>query len=768
MSNGRHARDVTLIQHLRSMVVDWPWSAKLNQIQTQIIAQAIQDGLEARRRFILFIPVCFGFGAGIYFLSPPPSLLFLLVGIGIALSLFLFLKLKPIAKLGLIGFSLILAGLGYSDYRLTERTVLLENKTYINGVIATVLKIERMAIKPDRLWVRIDPSQASAFKTNFSKPITLRLKGKIDESTKIKDQLLIDAMLFPPAPSVWPDGFSFRRYAYIHKISATGYLTASSMVSIQENSNSSLTDHYQSRFEAFKLQVDTVRAFISNRLRQSLSQPEFTPSVGSVAAALTVADRSGLGQELIATMQAAGLSHLFAISGLHLGLAAMIAFQLIRWSLALIERPALYHDSKKPAAIIAIICMFCYLWLAGATPPTQRAFMMGGLVLLAMLFDRQTLSLRPLAFAAMVILLFDPAYMVQAGFQLSFAAVTALVAVFALRRQRKIAQIISGDSDEHYWRSNHKFIWKLVDHLGLILLTSLVATLATTPLIAWHFGQFSWVALIANLCAVPLTAMVIMPALMLSLILMPLGLDSLFILTAGYAIELLLWLANWAATLPLAGEMIKPPSYSFLIGFVLLSLGAIILAGIWRWLLGVPALFLLGLAFLLSPATPDLLISGERRLIAIRDSGQLWLNDINKQKFVQQVWQQRSGLEIGGQWEDFSNQRMLQCDDIACIYNKNGVTIAILDLDYMKPLEEVQRQDLVKGFCRASDLVILPLWLESLPCQRQKLITLYDLKTRGWHHIYLDNQEEVKFQIQTARSIETDHPWRFYRKPLLK
>ena len=151
---------------------------------------------------------------------------------------------------------------------------------------------------------------------------------------------------------------------------------------------------------------------------------------GAVAAALVTGDRSAISRDTLSAMRDSGLAHLLAISGLHMGLVAAILFFGLRTLLALSERLALFYPIKKWAAAAALVGGFAYLVLTGGTIPTQRAFLMTGLVLVAVFLDRTAISMRLVAWAAAGILLIAPESLLSASFQMSFAAVVAFVAVY--------------------------------------------------------------------------------------------------------------------------------------------------------------------------------------------------------------------------------------------------------------------------------------------------------------------------------------------------
>ena len=157
---------------------------------------------------------------------------------------------------------------------------------------------------------------------------------------------------------------------------------------------------------------------------------------GAIAAALMTGARGAIPEATLTAMRDSGLAHLLAISGLHVGLVAGLLFFGIRALLALVPALALRYPIKKWAAAAAALGAFAYLALTGASVPTQRAFMMVGLVLLGILLDRSALSFRLIAWAAVVVLAVAPESLLSPSFQMSFAAVAALIAAYEVLRER--------------------------------------------------------------------------------------------------------------------------------------------------------------------------------------------------------------------------------------------------------------------------------------------------------------------------------------------
>jgi competence protein ComEC len=300
------------------------------------------------------------------------------------------------------------------------------------------------------------------------------------------DYVRLRASLRPPLGPVAPGAWDFARQSWFQGIGAVGFAYGAA--------------------ELIEVAGEPPRGGISVWLRNfcHLVSARIVDVLGerggALATALLTGDRSAIPETTLKNMRASGLAHLLAISGLHVGLVADIIFVVVRLELAAIEPLALRYPIKKWAAATALIGSLCYLLLSGASIPTQRAFLMTSLVLLAVILDRTTISMRLIALAAFVLLLFRPESLMGPSFQMSFAASVSLVAAYGMLR-RPLAKLASG--------ANLK-LRPLLYVLG-VAVTSVIAGGATAPFTIYHFNRFAEYGLLANLAAVPLTGLWVMP-----------------------------------------------------------------------------------------------------------------------------------------------------------------------------------------------------------------------------------------------------------------
>ena len=224
-------------------------------------------------------------------------------------------------------------------------------------------------------------------------------------------------------------------------------------------------------------------------------------------------DQRGIAEETQEAMRASGLGHILSISGLHMALVAGSVFWLIRALLALSPALALDYPIKKWAAAGALVVATFYLGISGAEVATVRSYVMLAIMLVAVMLDRRALTLRNVALAALVILVFSPESLLSISFQMSFAATVALIATYealSARADRKLDLADATGSDAgsaaHGRRSSTLF------------LTSLVAGLATAPFGAFYFQRVAPLTIVANMAVAPAVGFVVMPMALLSVV----------------------------------------------------------------------------------------------------------------------------------------------------------------------------------------------------------------------------------------------------------
>ena len=334
--------------------------------------------------------------------------------------------------------------------------------------------------------------------------------------------VLVTARLAAPEGPTEPGGFDFRRMAFFNQLGAVGY-SSSPVVLWQPPEDG---------------------AEVINRLRTRLSQAILTAvpgDSGAFASGVMTGDRSEISAAVVNDLRASSLAHLLAISGMNMAFLTVFVFAITRYGIALVPWLALRVNSKKIAALVAFGVALFYLMLSGANVATTRAFLMVSVMLGAVLLDRQGLSFRSVALAAMVLLMVQPESLTEPGFQLSFAATIALIAGFGPTQN---------------WVRARCPGWMLTPLM--LVATSVLAGLATAPFAAATFNRFTDYGLLANLMTVPVMSL-LMAAGAVAALLAPLGLAYPALWVMDLSARWILWVAHWIAGLEGAVTPIATP-----------------------------------------------------------------------------------------------------------------------------------------------------------------------------------------------------------------
>ncbi len=437
--------------------------------------------------------------------------------------------------------------------------------------------------------------------------------------------------------------------------------------------------------ERLQLGLQDLRLTMTTRIAAALPG-----SAGGIAAALITGQRGGIGEEEENALRDAGLAHVLAIAGLHMALVGGGIFWLVRAVLAAIPSIVLNYPIKKWAAGAALAASAFYLAISGAAPPAVRAFVMLAMVMLAILLDRPALTMRSLALAAAILLLMRPESIFEPGFQMSFAAVAALIAV---------AEWEAG-------RERLKPRGMLYRYVHGIVLTSLVGSLATMPFALFHFDRATHYAVLGNLIVMPVMGFWVMPAAALSVMLMPFGAAGPALAALGKGIAVMAAMGHWVSNLP--GAVSLAPAMP-LAALVLISLGGLwvfLWQKKWRWWGLVP--LLIGCLWAYAAPRPDMLVAPDAQTVAIRGlDGLLHFVKKPKDRFVAREWLRRDG--DGRDLADAVGDPSIKCDGIGCVV-KAAVLVAVSQkpeaLDQDCAVAKVVVSAVAAPACRGPALVI--------------------------------------------------------------
>ncbi|MEM8656097.1 MAG: ComEC/Rec2 family competence protein [Pseudomonadota bacterium] len=426
----------------------------------------------------------------------------------------------PLIFLAMIALGFVLAG-----WRAHSLAGPVLDWRYYGPVEGRIVGMDRSASDAVRLTLdHVKLDRVSPFDTPTRVRISLHGDSALGVVPEPGLRVMTTAHLGPPGGPVEPGGFDFQRHAWFAELGAVGY-TRVPLVAIS-----------MAEFD-LRQTVFHIRMSVSAHVRDALPG-----DVGGFAAAVTTGDRSGISQDALNDLRASNTAHLLAISGLHMGLLSGFVFGLLRLIFALVPFVALHWPARKLAAIGALLAATVYLDLSGGNVATERAFVMVAVALCAVLVNRRALSLRAVAMAALIVLTLRPEALMGPGFQMSFAATTALVAVFGWIR----------DMD---WTLGPKWLQPVTG----VVLSSAVAGLATAPIGAAHFNTMAHYGLIANLASVPLMGTLVIPAAVLALVLAPIGLDLIGLWLMGLGLRWILWVADTVSGLDGAQGYVPGP-----------------------------------------------------------------------------------------------------------------------------------------------------------------------------------------------------------------
>ena len=565
------------------------------------------DWIEAERgRFVPWLSVCMGVGVIAYFdQRTEPNAWAGAAAVLIALLACIAAWRMPVGRAAALAG--LAAALGFLLGQAATWRALPIEPLPTRAVILTGM-VRGVDLLPEGRRVTMTDVRLEPDKPPLARSIRVRLHRADMAPMGAGDRIRVRALIRPPSSPAYPGGWDLQRDAFFSGLGGSGYALNPSEV----------LERAPPRGMAPMLQG--VRDWIAGRAMTGLPGP-----AGAVAATLLTGTTAAIPQRDREAFRDSGLAHLLAVAGLHIGIVMGLVMGATRLALALSERAALHWPTKAIAAGAALAAGGAYLLLTGAHLPIMRSFAMACLVTLGLVLGRRALSLRGLALAAAVLMLIAPNEVVGVSFGMSFSAVLALIAGYEALRPL-LARLRGGG-----WGR------RTVSHVVALVLTSVLAGTASAPFGAYHFGHFQLYFIVANVAAVPVTAFWVMPLGLVALALMPFGFESLALTPMGWGIESILWIGRTVSAWP-AATMPVPHMPGW--GLGLFSLGLAWL-GLWRSpmrLAGVPVM-LLGLLSPIAAPPPDILLSSEARLIAVRADRYYLQSRSGASRFVRDAWQ---------------------------------------------------------------------------------------------------------------------------------
>lgn len=479
-------------------------------------------------------------------------------------------------------------------------------------------------------------------KNDTPKKIRLSVRTKINNA-KIGDRITLSAIVSKPMRPYMENSYNFARDAYFKQIGAVGY-SVSPLKLIK-------TD-----IKSWQGKLNILRSNIQTRVNQHIGS-----YYGSIATALMLNEYNNIDKNVLKDLRATGLAHILSVSGMHLSLVAAIFFFSSRFMLNCSQPIALRLHCKKIAAFISLLGTFGYLLISGMEVAAIRSFIMSSMITIAIIIDRTSNPMRAVAFAASIILVISPENIVHPSFQMSFAAVVALVSCFEIFSKLK------------FNFSDLSIMQKTLLYLFSLSFASLVAGLATAPFALYHFGQSANYSILANLLAVPITSFWLMPCVILSFLLYPLNLEFLPLYLMKYGIHLMLKISHYIAYLPHSvTSFMKITDISLLV----ISFGMIWFC-IWRSKIRIIGIIiaLTGILIQYSTPRPDIFIDWPNKIIAVIDNkNQIIFLNKSISKFKQQLLMSQLGIKTSLNYPE-GQSKQLKCNKNICLLHKNNYQV---------------------------------------------------------------------------------------------
>lgn len=678
-------------------------------------------------RWTLWAPVAFGGGAAIYFALPrEPSTIVAFVALALAGLLVLGVhRWTPGRALTAVGLLLAcgIAGLAAAKLRTdTVRATLMPIGAPVLNIEAYVLDVASPGQGGQRLLLA--PIRVGALPPEAT-PIRARLTLRDGDAPPAPGTAIrVRGMLNPPPPPASPGAYDFARDAFFEGVGAVGF-ALTEVRAIQAPPPPWRM--------ALQMRINALRWALAERI-----VAEMGPEQGGLAAAMTTGHEAFVPEEQVEALRASGLAHIVSISGLHMAIVGGFCFAAVRLLIAAWPWAALRVSGKKVAAAAGLIAVGAYLLLSGAPSPATRAAITAAAAFSAILVDRRAISLHTLALAALAILIFQPEAVTEPGFQMSFAATAALVALAELwpRPAREISvpwpiRVVQGVGT-----------WTAAS-LG----ASFVAGLATGPIAMQHFNRVSTFGLGANLLVAPISSFLMMPALAVGAVLAPFGLGDLPLAAAGVAIEAMNRIALWVASAPKAQLTIaSAPAWTLPTAFLGI-LWLCLWRGQLRWL-GLP----LALTVALWPrgAPPDVWVASDGAAIAVRRGGEAALFRPDVKLFGAELWARRRGLQLP---EDrlAAREEAYDCDRWSCMPRPGAPKVAAI---WTRRAATIAQK--LPAFCSQAEIIVVRGEADKAACPGAVVLTAADFARGGAVEM---SRQPGGWRLTWAQDLRGERPW---------
>ncbi len=678
-------------------------------------------------RWSLWAPVAFGVGCAVYLGLDREPMGWVAAGfLGLSVGLLIAAQRAPLRREAAILLVLLAFALaGFSTAKL--RTMAVAGP--VAPALASPVEVEawvvdvaspgagggsRIILAP----IRIDGLSPEMTPTRMR--VTLRTETPPEPGAAVRLLTLLNP---PPAPAS-PGTYDFARDAYYESIGGVGFALTPP---------EAITPPAPPGRLALEMGINAARWSLGQRIVESMG-----PETGGLAAAMVMGNQAFVPPEQIEDMRASGLAHMISISGLHMAIVGGFVFAAVRVGVAAWPWLALRVSGKKVAALVGLAAVGAYLVVSGAPPPAERAAITASVAFAAVIFDRRAISLHGLALAALIVLLIHPEAVAEAGFQMSFAATAALVAL-AEAWPRVIREISAP------WPI--RLIQTCLTWFAASLAASFVAGMATGPFALQHFNRMATYGLAANLAASPISSFLMMPALAIGAVLTPLGGGDLPLMVSGWGISAITTLAELAAQAPGANLLIaSAPNWALPTAFLGI-LWMCLWRGAVRWL-GLPLALAVSLAP--RPEVPTLWVAGDGAQLAVHHGDQAILLRPDVKRFGGERWAQRYGLLPNA--DEALRDAFYVCDRWTCRPKADAPAQVAAYWGRRVPDREA-----LAALCASAEVIVVRPELPQGVCPGKIVLSGTELQARGTVELYRSNSAE--WRARWGQDLRGHRPW---------
>lgn len=678
-------------------------------------------------RLPLYIPVFVGFGISLWFLFGPAFWPYIIIAAMVVMIVAVFFKFKT--RLNIIFFIVSLSiMIGWSAISIRSYMVsapILE-RPWVGKIYGRISKVEKLPARSiTRLTLQTDGRQ--------SLPPNIRInlsQNQYDREFTTGSIIRTKVRLLPPTGPAVPGAYDFAQRAWFDGLGATGSALGEVELVNQAAPNKNLAE-------------------TRNKIAQHVTE-KIAGRAGAIGATLASGDRGAITIEDAEAMRRSGMAHLLAISGLHVSAVVMMSFYLIAKLLSAFPYFALRQKTPIYAASIAALIAIFYTLLTGAQVPTIRACIAACLVLAALMLGREPFTLRLVAFGALFILLLWPEVLVGPSFQLSFAAVAAIISLHETQFMQKLVH-----------RREEPWIKAIGRFLISLFITGLVIEITLAPIALYHFQKTGIYGALANMVAIPLTTFVIIPSGVIAFIADIFNAGAPFWWIAGQSIEWILVLAHYVSNLPGSITTTASIGVEVFATIIISGLSLILLKSSKRFFAIIP--LCAGFILLMRTPSPDILVTGDGRHLAVKNiinvegqrSAEMLLLRTRARDYIRELLNENAGFD--GAASDIENWSNARCSPDICIISlsydesKKPWTILASTSNYFVPRLELA------AACKRVDMAMSNRYLPyACKPKRLKLDRAFHDKSGGVA-IYLKSG-----RIRNVASEQKHLPWSEY------